>query len=388
MGTCFFNVIILPYNCRFSPPVALSNAHGFCIFAATMLKYLRLFLLPISAIYGLIVIVRNKCFDVGILKSRAFGLPIISVGNLDVGGAGKSPMTEYLITLFKNQYKIATLSRGYGRSTKGFLLADNSPNAAQLVGDEPAQFKQKFADVTVAVCEKRVIGVQNLQHNHDLIILDDAYQHRALKPGLSILLFDYSRINEPRFLLPAGNLREPFSGRKRANIIVLSKCPVNLNAADMASATKRIRPLPHQQVFFTGIRYGALQNFEGIAVPNTIGTETIVFLLTGIANPAPLLQQLKGRVKEVIHHNYPDHHPFTLKNIAKLAFEFNACTAADKVIITTAKDAQRLRHLTTAAKEVLPLILVLPIEFYFLNEGQTPFNELLTNYVRQNTQHH
>lgn len=193
-----------------------------------MSRYPRWLLLPFSWLYGLIIIIRNWCYDAGVFKSHRFNIPVISVGNLDIGGAGKSPMTEYLVRLLKNKYALATLSRGYGRKTLGFLIAKSSATATE-VGDEPAQFKQKFPEVTVAVCEKRVVGIEQLRASHNLIILDDAYQHRAVTPGYSILLFDYSRVFEPHLMLPVGNLREPFSGRRRADTIIVTKCPDDLD---------------------------------------------------------------------------------------------------------------------------------------------------------------
>jgi tetraacyldisaccharide 4'-kinase len=349
-----------------------------------MLKYLRWLLLPFSWLYGSVILVRNWCYDAGILKSRRFDIPVISVGNLDIGGAGKSPMTEYLVRLLKTDHKPATLSRGYGRKTQGFLIAQANATATE-VGDEPAQFKQKFPDITVAVCEKRVDGIDQLKLSHDLIILDDAYQHRAVKPGLSILLFDHSRIFEPQFILPAGNLREPFSGRKRADIIIISKCPVNLTTQQQARIKARIKPLPNQQLFFTSISYSTLQDINNHHVAVEIDGDTIVFVLTGIANPVPLIDHIKKQAKQVIHHNYPDHHQFSLKNIAKLADEFNACTADKKLIVTTEKDIQRLReHELLPAVKQLP-ILVMPIQVQFLGHGGQAFNKIIIDYVREHT---
>ena len=348
--------------------------------------YLRWLLFPFSLLYGLVVLIRNWCYNVGILKSREFDLPVIAVGNLDVGGAGKSPMTEYLIRLLKGNHKLATLSRGYGRKTKGFLLADNPADAA-TVGDEPAQFKNKFPHVTVAVAEKRVEGIEQLQASHDLIILDDAYQHRAVKPGFSILLFDYNRIREPRLLLPAGNLREPFAGRKRADIIVISKCPAALARRDQFKLQKRVKPFPNQEVFFTSISYLPLQDMGGKVTDTAIDDTTTVFLLTGIANAHPLLEHLKKQTQHIIHHKYPDHHQFSLKNISKLADDFLACTAQKKLVITTEKDAQRLgeQELQQVVKKLN--ILVLPIGIEFLNNQQKQFDKLVTDYVRKYSKH-
>jgi tetraacyldisaccharide 4'-kinase len=368
-----------------------------------MLKYLRWLLFPFSLLYGLVVMLRNWCYDAGLFKSSKFELPVICVGNLDVGGAGKSPMTEYLVRLLKLDYKLATLSRGYGRQTKGFLIANRNvdqrqataaatkytatSNTASQLGDEPAQFAQKFPDVTVAVCEKRANGIERLQANHDLIILDDAYQHRAVEPGFSVLLFDYNRLTEPHLLLPAGNLREPFVGRYRADVFVVSKCPPDLSEAVLHKIVSQLKPLTYQQVFFTTINYLPLQRFNNSSEGLMPDQDTTIFLLTGIANASPLLQYLRQYTSHVVHHNYADHHQFSLKNIAKLAQEFNNCVAARKVIITTEKDAQRLRE-----PELLPLIntlpvMVLPIGISFLNKGEAQFNETIFNYVRQYTTH-
>lgn len=348
---------------------------------------LRRLLFPFSLLYGLVAAVRNWCYDGGILKSREFKIPVISVGNLEVGGAGKSPMTEYLVRLLKDHHKLATLSRGYGRKTRGFLTVTTDSSAEQ-VGDEPLQFKHKFPDITVIVCEKRVDGLKELTHSHNLVLMDDAYQHRAVKPGLSILLFDYNRINEPRLLLPAGNLREPFSGRWRADIIVISKCPEQLSAEEQQVIVDKMEPLPYQSVFFTSIVYLPLQDLTGKKSGITLDPDTTVFLLTGIANPRPLVQHIKKCTSKLVHHNYPDHHRFTLKNISKLADEFRPCSAQKKVIITTEKDAKRL-----VEHELLPLVqslpvLVIPIGIQFLNNEAQQFNQLVTQYVREHTTNH
>ncbi|RYZ96759.1 MAG: tetraacyldisaccharide 4'-kinase [Sphingobacteriaceae bacterium] len=346
------------------------------------MKNLRLLLFPFSLLYGLVVIMRNWLYDAGIFKSYSFTLPVISVGNLDVGGAGKSPMTEYLIRLLKDQHKIATLSRGYGRETKGYLLAGKTSTATQI-GDEPAQFHQKFNDVTVAVCEDRVHGIKQLAPGHDLVILDDAYQHRAVKPGFSVLLFDYNRLHEPRLLLPAGNLREPFVGRWRAEVIVISKCPADITKEEEGRVAEKIKPFPHQQLFFTSITYQQMQDIEGDPQHTVIDADATVFLLTGIANTVPLVQYLKKHTGNIVHHKYPDHHRFSLKNISKLAEEFSACTAQKKLLITTEKDAQRLGEQELAAQVNQLPFLVLPIGIEFLNNGQQYFDELILNYVRE-----
>ncbi|TSJ40445.1 tetraacyldisaccharide 4'-kinase [Mucilaginibacter corticis] len=350
------------------------------------MKYLRLLLFPFSLIYGLIVMVRNWCYDTGAFKSHEFDLPVIAVGNLTIGGAGKSPMTEYLIRLLKQDYKPATLSRGYGRETKGFKIASSTATASR-VGDEPAQFKHTFPDITVAVCEKRVDGIEQLKADHDLIILDDAYQHRAVKPGLSILLFDYNSLDASHLVLPAGNYREPFSGRWRADVIIISKCPEDLDEAMQDSIAAGMALLPWQQLYFTTISYMRLHDMDGNPSMTVIDKDTTVFLLTGIANATPLLAHIKKQTINVIHHNYPDHHRFSLKNITKLADEFAACASQKKVIVTTEKDAQRLGE-----QELLPLIkrlpvLVMPIGVMFL-EDQQQFDQFVIEYVRKFREHH
>jgi tetraacyldisaccharide 4'-kinase len=358
------------------------------------MKYLRWLLLPFSLIYGLIVIIRNWFYDAGLFKSSRFNTPIISVGNLEVGGAGKSPMTEYLIRLFKDEYKLATLSRGYGRETKGYLDSSvesqesRSKNIgiASQIGDEPAQFHNKFPDITVAVCEDRVTGIKKLLPNHNLILMDDAYQHRAITPGLSILLFDYNRINLPHLLLPAGNMREPMSGRWRAQIIIMSKCPAHLSIAEKEKLYRKIAPMPYQQLFFTGIGYQQLQTLNGQPANTAIDNNTTVFLLTGIANAKSLLQYLGGFTSQINHHNYPDHHQFTLKNISKLATDFEAYPSQKKLIITTEKDAQRLDEPLLQIISKLP-VFVLPIQVNFLDDSAQQFNTIVTTYVREHTTH-
>lgn len=352
------------------------------------MKLIRLLLLPFSWLYGIITALRNLAYDIGWFKQTRFNIPLIAIGNLDIGGAGKSPMTEYLIRFLKEHYRLATLSRGYGRKTKGYRIAAVG-SKAQEIGDEPAQFKQKFPDITVAVCEKRVIGAERLKADHEVILLDDAFQHRAIKPGLSILLFDYSRIMEPHWLLPAGNLREGFSGRKRADILVIGKCPATLPPGMKQDIIQRVKPYSHQQIFFTDIRYENFQNLTGQPIQNKkIDAQTAVFILTGIANPKPLLQEIESYTPTIIHHNYPDHHQFTLKNISKLAQEFKALSTTKKLIITTEKDAQRLQdqQLITSLQS-LP-IMVLPISIHFLDNKGDDFDQLIENYVRKHTAHH
>lgn len=352
------------------------------------MQYLRLLLLPFSIIYGIIIWLRNKIYDLGIFNSLEFDIPVICIGNLAVGGAGKSPMAEYLIRLLKEKYKIAVLSRGYKRTTKGFRIVSVTDTVADA-GDEPLQFKRKFNDITVAVSEKRVVGIEHLQNNHDLIILDDAFQHRAVKPGLSILLFDYTRLDDFFLILPAGNLREPFDNRKRAQIIVVSKCPENLSRAEKEKIIQRIKPFEHQSVFFSYLDYGNLISLYTMEEKtlSSINAKTSIFLLTGIANPAPLVKKLKSYSTTIIHHDYPDHHTFSIKNIAKLAEEFRACKT-DKLLVTTEKDSQRLQ--VPALLELLKDLPVyyLPVTTKIHQPDDENFNNLIEAYVAKYLQHH
>ncbi len=346
------------------------------------MKYLRWLLFPFSIVYGLVVMIRNWLYDAGLFESRSYTEPVISVGNLDVGGAGKSPMTEYLIRLLKNDHRLATLSRGYGRATKGFVLADAITSATEL-GYEPAQFKQKFPDVTVAVCEERTVGIERLLPQHDVVLLDDAYQHRAVKPGLSLLLFDHDRLSGPQLLLPAGNLREQFVGRYRADVLVVTKCPADLTEAQQRKALQKLKPLSYQQVYFTAISYMPLQDMYGERRGGMPPAGSKIFVLTGIANPDPLIGHLKHLGLEVVHHNYPDHHQFSLKNITKLAADLQHNAPPGTMVITTEKDAQRLRQPDILPHvEALPFY-VLPIGVMFLNDAAKRFNETIQNYVRQ-----
>lgn len=292
-------------------------------------------------------------------------------------------MTEYLIRLLYRNLNIAVLSRGYGRKTKGFHLVSAADNASES-GDEPLQFKRKFKDITVAVSEKRVIGIEHLQDTHDAILLDDAFQHRAVKPGLSLLLFDFTRLHEFMLVLPAGNLREPFAGRKRADIIVITKTPVNLSAEDRKWAISHVRPYKNQQVFFSYLKYNdLLPLYAGAAMPlRDLPADTTVFLLTGIANAKPLLKEVASAGVQVRHYDYPDHHPFTRKNISKLAEDFNKDKTPKKIIITTEKDVQRL-----GSDDLIEIlhdlpVFYLPIEAEFHYPDAERFNSIIEKYVK------
>ncbi|MBC7744610.1 MAG: tetraacyldisaccharide 4'-kinase [Flavobacterium sp.] len=351
------------------------------------MRFLRLLLFPLSFAYALGVFLRNRAYDLQILKSRRFKIPVISVGNLAAGGSGKSPMTEYLVSLLKEEYKIAILSRGYGRRSKGYFTV-KTISQIEDVGDEPLQFKRKFPDVTVAVCEDRVEGIKQLKQHHQVIVLDDAFQHRGVKPGLSLLLFDYYKLFKPQWFLPSGDLREPLSSRKRAEIIVVTKTPFNLIDSERQRIKDRVNPLSQQQLFFSYLKYHDLISLylTGSRLPlETINPETHLFLLTGIASTEPFVDHLRRYTQRITHHTYPDHHQFSKKNIIKLASEFKNETAVNKLIITTEKDAQRLK--SSAFKELLKLLPVyyLPVKACFHQEDEKRFNDLIKKYVREHS---
>jgi tetraacyldisaccharide 4'-kinase len=350
------------------------------------MPFLRLLLFPISVLYGLITYCRNKLYDWGIFKSESFQIPIISIGNLEVGGSGKTPMVEYLIKFLSTNYKVATLSRGYGRQTKGFRWV-KPDDLAKNSGDEPLQIKQKFKYIGVAVSENRVIGIKEIQKQYNLILMDDAYQHRAVEPGLSILLFDYQTLYKSAILLPAGNYRELKSGKYRADIMIVSKCPTDLKDQEKEEIIKHLNPKLSQKVFFSIISYQQeLKSvFSSHTLPiNQINKETDVVLLTGIAKPKPLVNELKKITNHIIHHQYLDHHIFTPKNMLKLANDFGSLKNAKKIVITTEKDAVRLN--TVEFKAILEKVPIYywPIQVEFAQQDKINFEKLITEYARSN----
>lgn len=352
-------------------------------------RFLRWLLFPFSVLYGVGVVLRYAAYRLGIFRSYSFDLPVIVVGNLAVGGAGKSPLTAYLIRLFKEEYRLAVLSRGYGRKSKGFRMVEPD-DLVVLSGDEPLQFKRRFPDQTIAVCEDRVEGIRKLEPNHELILLDDAYQHLALKPSFQILLFDFSSLQHFDCLLPAGNLREPMWAKNRADIIIITKSPPGLSSTEKLQLRKKIQPKAHQALFFSYLRYGDLTMFDGQKSRplNSVTNKSKILLLTGIANPKPILRELRAYTSFVEHHDYPDHHLFTPANILKLRNAFDNMIADDTLIITTEKDAQRLRM--PALKKLLANlpIFVLPVEADFEEPDKEDFEHLLKQHVREHSKNH
>ncbi len=332
------------------------------------MSILRKILFPFSLIYGFIIWLRNIFYDSGVLSSKSFPGPVICVGNLSVGGTGKTPMIEYLLRMLLPQYRIATLSRGYGRDSKGYILLKGDDKASR-VGDEPLQFKMKFPEAFIAVDENRQRGISNLisQVSPDVVLLDDAFQHRKVKAGLNILLTSYHNIYFKDFMLPAGDLREPATGAKRAQIIVVTKCPPTLNAGEQEGIRQKLKLRNYQQLYFSYIDYAAFLVNENGEFPLQQVSEKEIGLVTGIANPKPFSEYMEQQGLKFTHLNFPDHHIFNNKELSRFK-DF-------AVIITTEKDYMRL-------KDVLkhPNLYYIPIESRFIN-SEAQFKQRIQHYV-------
>jgi len=333
------------------------------------LKILKTLLLPFAVLYGIIMWLRNKLYDVGFFKSVQFSIPVVSVGNLSTGGTGKTPHIEYLIKLLQQEYKVATMSRGYKRKTKGFVLADAATDAT-TIGDEPMQFHTKFPEAIVSVCEDRMMGIPRLlveRPEIEVVLLDDAYQHRTVRPGLNILLTDFAQPFYKDFVLPLGNLRESRKAYQRADIIIVTKCPADVATAAMNSMKDKIQPAPRQQVFFSTVAYGQLTDFltgTTLSLPANMN----IVMLSGIAKPAPMLHHLRQLANDVSMLQYPDHHNFTNSDLTQIKQRFEDWTVTNKLMVTTEKDVARLRiHQQELASWGIT-IAVLPITIKFINE--------------------
>jgi tetraacyldisaccharide 4'-kinase len=349
---------------------------------------IRFLLYPFSLIYGLIVHIRNLLFDIGLLKSYHFNLPVISVGNITVGGTGKTPHVEYLVKLLQQEFKVSVLSRGYKRKTKGFVLA-TIDSVSSEIGDEPAQIKKKYPEIAVAVDEKRVDGIKKLEElKIDLVLLDDAFQHRYVKPGLSILLIDYFRRIENDYLLPYGNLRESPSGIHRADIILVTKTPLELKPIDRRIIFEQLKPAPFQDLYFTGFDYG---NFTPVfdakssVIKDFISNHQIytILLITGIASAKPLIENLKSYTKDIQHLNFADHSEYNKSKLDKIGKHFSDIDNDKKIIITTEKDAIKIRETGITNKHLLDNMFYIPIEVRFLDK-EDEFNQQIIDYVRKN----
>ena len=343
-------------------------------------------LLPLSWLYGVAVSLRNELFALGILKERSFSIPVISVGNITVGGSGKTPHVEYLIRLLQDYIKVGVLSRGYKRKSHGYVLADDNSTMRDL-GDEPYQIKQKFHDIYVAVDKNRCNGITRLTHdkatsNVGVILLDDAFQHRYVKPGLNILLVDYHRLIIYDRLLPAGRLREPLNGKQRADIVIITKCPRDLKPMEFRILTKAMDLFPYHQSFFTTIDYGTPQALFSDK-PTSLNKYNVL-LVTGIASPEQMENDMKHKCRSLTSLVFEDHHLFNTKDEQRINNAFERLPSP-KIIVTTEKDSTRLVNLNGLTTEVRDAIFVLPIKVKFmLNQGEL-FNNKIISYVRKNS---
>ncbi|HMO60442.1 MAG TPA: tetraacyldisaccharide 4'-kinase [Ferruginibacter sp.] len=345
-----------------------------------MLRSFRYLLFPVSFIYGSIIWLRNKLYDANILKSASFNFPIICVGNLAVGGTGKTPMTEYLIRLLKDNYKTATISRGYKRKTKGYGLAGSGTTALDI-GDEPMQFHKKFPGISVAVGEERIVAIPQLLQDRpetEVIILDDALQHRAVKAGLNILLTDYGNLYTRDFMLPAGDLRDKRSSASRADIIIVTKCPHNISTDKKTAVIKELTPLPHQTIYFTEVQYSMPYHLFNKQTFN-MGSHTDVLLITGIANPKPLKDFLTSHVHTYEMLRYPDHHIFDSDDLKDIKKHFDKIQSTEKIILTTEKDGVRLQKFDTELSG-MP-VYVIPVQHHFLFDEAEKFNAQVKAYI-------
>ena len=354
-----------------------------------MTPTMRILLLPISLLYHIVLNIRHKLYDWHILRSQRFEYPIICVGNLNLGGTGKTPHTEYLIKLLKDNYKVATLSRGYGRRSKGFVMADAS-NTYEDLGDEPLQYFKKYPDIQVAVDEDRVEGVAHLLWEQgvdkpEVILLDDAFQHRRIKAGLNILLTEYNRLYCDDYLVPKGTLRDVRSAAKRADIIVVSKSPKEMEDAEKQHIIDKLTPLENQKVFSSYLEYLPLQPLNETAKTFTPTNADSVLAFCGIAHPNPFIEELKARYKTVDFLSFGDHHAYTENDIKAILTRFDSLGGEKKNIVTTEKDAARLTNSPYLCQfERVPLY-DLPVTVRFHEEVK--FNEEILTYVRQNSHH-
>lgn len=346
-----------------------------------------IFLYPISLIYAFAVNIRNTLFDLKFFKSEEFDLPVISVGNITVGGTGKTPVTEYLINALRKKYKIAVLSRGYKRKTKGFVLADIESDV-NTIGDEPFQIKQKFPEIILAVDEKRSRGIkrlQELEEKPDLVILDDAFQHRHVKPGLSILLIDYTQPFFEDYFLPLGRLRDNPKEKHRAHIILVTKAPSDIKPIDMRIMATNLELKAYQTLFFTSFIYKYFYpvyknvnkklKFEEVE-------KTTVLLVTGIGNHKQMVVQCNKFAKEIIHLKFKDHHKYTEKDIKTISERYKNIDSDNKIILTTEKDAGKIKNLM-CDEEIKNKMFYCPVEIKILNNEKEIFEERVFTYIKK-----
>ncbi|GAC1596833.1 MAG: tetraacyldisaccharide 4'-kinase [Ginsengibacter sp.] len=345
-----------------------------------MLKSFRYILFPLSILYAGIIWLRNKLYDKKILTSVPFNFPIICVGNLAVGGTGKTPMVEYLIRLLQDNYQVATLSRGYKRKTSGFAIADANTTAIDI-GDEPMQFHLKFPNVVVSVAEERLVAIPQLLHDKpetEVIILDDAFQHRQVKAGLNILLTEYKNLYTRDFILPAGDLRDVVESSGRADIIVVTKCISHLSVEDKLKIIKELSPKKRQKIYFSKIEYGSPYHLFS-KEEKFLDPETQILLVCGIANPKPIKDILAAYSSTYEMIKFRDHHIFTIDDLKEIKSQFDQLDSENKIILTTEKDGVRLSKFESEYSD-LP-IYVLPMKHKILFGEDESFNNTIISFV-------
>jgi len=338
------------------------------------MNLLRKILFPFAILYGFITSIRNFLFDKGILKSYSFDIPVIAVGNLSVGGTGKTPQIEYLIRLLSSKYKVATLSRGYKRQSKGFILADSTSNA-EILGDEPFQFYKKFKNIQVAVDADRKNGIEQLllqPEKPEVILLDDAFQHRKVKAGFYILLTSYGDLYSDDFMLPTGNLRESSSSSKRANLVIVTKCPANLSLDEQNNIKAKLKLDSNQELYFSFVDYDDFIFSEGKTMKVDEVRNVNKLLLAGIAKPEPFFRYLEN--EDDFFMTFPDHHHFTENDIKEIENK-----AQNRLIVTTEKDYVRLK-----GKLPNKQLFYLPIQSKFISASDN-FDKTILNYVGTST---
>jgi tetraacyldisaccharide 4'-kinase len=334
-------------------------------FNGPLLRPIRILLFPFSLIYALVVWVRNRMYDRNMLPSSSFNFPLICVGNLSVGGTGKSTMVEFLLWRLKQDYRIGILSRGYKRKTRGYALA-NEKSTALEIGDEPMQFHQKFPELPVAVGEERLVAIPQLLHDRpdtQVILLDDAFQHRAVKAGFNIILTEYSNLFTRDWFLPTGDLRDLPSSSKRCQVVIVTKCPPTITESEAREIKQELNLSAGQELYFSSIEYGQPYHILNKGIGNIHGAQEVL-LISGIANPAPLKQYLHEHSRTYYEMLYGDHHIFTIDDWKEICKRFDGINAAEKIILTTEKDAVRLDKFASAIGDY-PLY-VLPIEMKIL----------------------
>ncbi len=356
---------------------------------------LKVLLSPLSAIYGTGVLLRNTCFRWGIFRGREFPFPVISVGNITVGGTGKTPHVEYLVSLLRERFSLAVLSRGYKRKSRGFAVVSTESHVDE-VGDEPLQIKRKYPDVAVAVDGNRVRGIEKLcrySGRMQAVLLDDAFQHRWVRPGISILLTDYSRPLKDDMLLPAGSLREFVSAKKRATIVIVTKCPPDMKPIDRRIIMTDLNLFPWQALFFTTFSYGDPQPVFSETVPfperEKIRSEKAgILMVTGIVSPRPLRKHLRSISPMISQLRFPDHHRFGERDVARIKDAWNSLGNNLRMLITTEKDAARLRQTPGLGDELKRNMYYVPVTVRFIDDNGETFNKKIIDYVGKNKRDH